>query len=421
MRKVLLSWWTIVFTVIAAIAAVIGNIEKIAGTADHWLGDYLRPQGIVEIAMMSSLQRELTVALTAGAEVTKMGELTAEKPAVFAVRANAGYKLIWMGPGYKAGSYDILVPPRRMRWVFRSSGQKEEDLDVLELRLEGGRQAAATAPAPAGLLIAASAAQIAQNPAIRPARVNLIPELDRALTIEALFEVGTTDCGSHISIVSNSISGSTQIIVGCLGFGIPGQFADILRNLDQEEPKVLDTALADFAPALRQAMSASSTEETSAALSSASADEVGNARLTAALRRLVQTPQVRAAQSEQNLRLYRQALRGADELGLVSERGVLFVFDRLVNQGPSVIKRLQAGISAKLEQRPQGGGTLSEGERLVLLGDLVKGELHGRYPFLLRRIDAIVSGRGTFNGIDYDFTALGIRDDVPMAGHIVLQ
>ena len=417
MRKVLSSWWTIAVAVIAAIAAVIGNVEKIAGTADRWLGDYLRPQGTVEIAMTSSLQRELIVALTAGVAVTKMGELTAEKTVVFAVRADAGYKLVWNGPGYKAGSYDILVPPKRMRWVFRPSGQKERDLDVLELRLEGEAQPAATAPAPAGLLIATSAAQVARDPAIRPPGVNIIPELDRALAIEALFEVGTTDCGSYINIIGDL----TEILVGCLGAGIPGQFEDILRNLDKGQPKVLDTALADFAPTLRQAMNARSTEETSAMLHAASMDEENKARLTAALRRLVRTPQVRAAQSEENLRLYQQALKGADELGLVSERGVFFVFDRLVNEGPGVIGRLRAGLSAKLAQRPQGSGALSEGERLALLGELAKSQLPRPIPFLLSRIDAIVSGRGTFNGVDYDFAALGIRDDVPMAGHIVLQ
>jgi hypothetical protein len=273
--------------------------RKVAGAADRLFGSYLRPQGTVELSIVDSGQRVLIVALSAGSEVKKMDELTTEKPVVFEVPANAGYKLLWNGPGYKSGSYDLLVPAKRMRWAFRQSG-REQDLETLELRLEGEAQAVATAPAPADLLIAASAARIAQNPALRPPGAGIVPELDRALAVIGLLEVGTTDCGSFVN--AYRAGGTVMINVGCLAMGIPGWLAEILRKLDQEQPAVLDAALGSFAAPLRRAVSATSFQEVSAALQELAEPEDQMASLTAALRRLVQTPSFRVAHNEEILR-----------------------------------------------------------------------------------------------------------------------
>jgi hypothetical protein len=107
---------------------------------------------------------------------------------------------------------------------------------------------------------------------------------------------------------------------------------------------------------------------------------------------------------------YARATEVAREIGLVSERGRLLIFDRLVQGGPGPVERgartYAERYPATAQDRPS-----TEQARIRALGDIFKTDRTiGDMRSVERRVDTIVSGRGSIRGISFDLDHLGISD-----------
>jgi hypothetical protein len=111
------------------------------------------------------------------------------------------------------------------------------------------------------------------------------------------------------------------------------------------------------------------------------------------------------------LATYAQATDVARQIGLVSERGRLLVFDRLVNAGAGSVAR---GVKSYAAQYPEGapGRPDSEAARIRSLGEIFKSQLRSSAfaANVARRIDTIVSGHGSVRGVTFDLNQLGVSD-----------
>jgi hypothetical protein len=95
----------------------------------------------------------------------------------------------------------------------------------------------------------------------------------------------------------------------------------------------------------------------------------------------------------------------ARQIGLVSERGRLLIFDQLILGGPV---RVERGLHTYAERFPAGAPDhpANEAARIRALGDIFKSD-GIRFA---RRTDTIVSGKGSIRGITFDLNQLGVSD-----------
>jgi hypothetical protein len=124
---------------------------------------------------------------------------------------------------------------------------------------------------------------------------------------------------------------------------------------------------------------------------------------------LIATPEFWIKYQERVLTGYDQAADLGHQVGIVSERGRLLIFDQLILGGPGVVKR---GIRAYSERYPRGvpGRPGAEAERIAALGEIFKSEL----PNNSAVIDTIISGPGSIRGINFNLSQLGVSDRAEM-------
>jgi hypothetical protein len=90
----------------------------------------------------------------------------------------------------------------------------------------------------------------------------------------------------------------------------------------------------------------------------------------------------------------------------------LLVFDQLVQRGPSGIAHAAETYAERYPQTIQDR-PVSERTRIQALGDIFK-TLPGLPAFMssavARRVDTIITGRGSIRGVSFDLDQLGVSD-----------
>lgn len=397
------AWWIGGAALLAAIAGVLGNIDKVGAVLQPWL----LPQSSMHVSLESPPGRALTGAVE-GPRVFEARVVAGGGTVTFDVPANARYTVAWQGVGFKAAQASgVIVPREPLRWRLFPAG-REQDQDILTLKAENAAAPLATAPASAGILIASTAA--ARGPGTAPAAgVEALPEVDRAQSVIGLFEVGTTRCTGTAIVTPYALG------FGCLGASLPGPVAAVITKLGTQSPGLLDAVLGEEAALVRDLVNRGVSDQTWYA--PLAEDAPRRQRLRERLQALVATPEFRIELQRLVFDWYNRALLEARALGLQTERGVLFVFDRVVQQGPGGVRSVRADYEARIA----AGGQASERERIALLASLLEQRVSQRIPEAFRaqvrqRIVILASGKGTFRGIAFDLDALGISDQVPMPG-----
>jgi hypothetical protein len=281
----------------------------------------------------------------------------------------------------------VLAVKGQSSFLLTRAGVAQDRIQ-LSLRQKDANQATLPTSEPsARLLLSARAVQTVSNPSpVIPAGV--LPELDRAVAIVGLFETGTTDCGRHVYFLPGASSGTRVPAVGCLTVSIPGWLGEIITSLDGGDQHRLDVLLGDDAAAIRGLV-----PDHGAVLP--------EPVLREAMQRLTAAPEFWIAYQARVLAGYAQATDLARQFGLVSERGTLLVFDRLVASGSPAVAHALRSYQERYPHRPD-----TEAARIQALGEILAAQ--ARTPFDKRRIDAIVTGHGSVNGISFDLEQLGI-------------
>ncbi len=397
-------WLISVAGVIAAAAVVVGNLDGILSAGAKWLGPYIVPYLSAHADL--SVVPDADLALAADVFVADpanqthaiaVGRAQKGQKAVLHVPANVLYTIGWQGAGLEAGAAsNILAVPGETSFRLIHAGESQGQIKV-SLRQSDADRAAPPATEPsAKLLLSARVAQGAVDPSVS-ITAGALPELDRAAAIVGLFETGTTDCARRLFFMPAVMSGPDLEApsVGCFGASIPGWLADMILAIDAGDTRRLDALLGEKADLLRNyAHDPRAVPQ--------------RAPLQQTMERLLAAPEFWINYQEKVLAIYAQAADQARQIGLVSERGRLLVFDRLTNFGPGAVARATRRYA---EQYPEGatGRPGSEAERIRALGELLKAEAPRAFaPQTARRIDTIVSGHGSVHGINFDLDQLGV-------------
>jgi len=380
---------------IAATAVVVTNLNTILSTTAKWLRPYLNPKAILSFDLDPDLSIAPRVFVAdPGNETQALGSDVAQpnRRAVLKVSANVFYQIGWQGAGLKAGAVShYLAVKGESRFRLMRAGM-EQDLVVLSLRQSDiDRPELAPTEPSAKLILSARALRAVGDPSLL-GTTGALPELDRDAAVVGLFETGTTDCARRLFFIP-SPSGTAPAVVGCLGAGIPGWLADVITALDSRDTHWLDSLLGEDAAAIRKyaspARQGSPTET----------------QLRRAMERLVATPEFWIQYQVRVLSGYAQATEAAHQIGLTSERGRLLIFNQLVMGGPVSVDR---GIRSYAAEYPEGAPRRPDNEvaRIQALGAILKAQ----GGFEARRIDTIVSGKGSVRGIAFDLDQLGVSD-----------
>ncbi|MDR6955297.1 hypothetical protein J2X65_004676 [Ancylobacter sp. 3268] len=397
------NWLVGLGSVIAAVALVVGNADKILSFAKTWVAPSLAPYFTDQAVMTVRIEPGVDLAADVFAadpananRAVAVAQARKGEDARLTVPARMLYTLGWQGPGLKAGAAEKLLAVEGGSVYMLGRKSEADGLVELTLRRGASSDGGGEPPAPAagepsaGLLLSARAARAVADPGAAPPASGSLPEFDRALAIVGLFETGTTDCGRRVSVERAVRGFGRSLSVGCVGASIPGWLGEMIAALDDGTTRRLDTLLGEDAKPLR-------------ALANGFND-VGGDDLARAGRQLMALPEFRIAYQQRVLDAYRQAAEFARAFGLASERGRLLVFDRLVQAGPGSVRRALTQFAA-LDPAPPTG----EPERIAAVGALFAGQRSGApQPAVARRIDTIVTGRGTVRGIAFSLDELGV-------------
>jgi hypothetical protein len=387
------GWLVSMAGVIAAVAVVAGNLDKILSTGATWLGPYIIPYVSPHAVMSVALDPDLAIAVDVfvadpsnEANAIAVSQTHREQKAVLNVPANTRYTIGWQGAGLEAGqAQHILAVKGESLFHLMRTGMADGQIRVSLRQNDPSQPELPTTEPSAKLLISARASQAATNPSISIS-TGALPELDRATAIVGLFETGTTDCARRLFFIRGVPA------VGCLAASIPGWLADMITTLDAGDARRLDPLLGENASSVRNyAQDKHSVPQ--------------EAQLRQAMESLITAPEFWIKYQTRVLAAYAQATDAARQIGLVSERGRLLIFDQLVLGGPGIIAR---GVRSYAERYPEGATNRpdSEAARVRALGEMFKSQLPGAG----RRIDTIISGQGSIRGVTFDLNQLGVSD-----------
>ena len=253
------TWFIWAASVIAAVTAVITNLDKILSFVAKRLGPYLSsyfgPKATISVLLDTDRDVQATVFAADPKNKNHAIEVSRTKrdqKAVLTVPANILYIIGWQGAGIEAGATEsvLAVKGESLFHLVRTGGP--EDQIKLNLRRSDRDQAELPTTEPsAKLLLSARAVQAVTDPAISIS-AGTLPELDRAAAIVGLFETGTTDCARRLFFVpAFGPSRSVAPAIGCFGASVPGWLADTITSLDDGDAHRLDVFLGGNADLLR--------------------------------------------------------------------------------------------------------------------------------------------------------------------------
>jgi hypothetical protein len=390
-------WLVWIMGMIGAVAVVAGNLDKILSTGAKWLGPYIIPYISPHAAISVVLDADLATAADVfvadpsnETRVIAVGQTHRDQKAVLNVPANTRYTIGWQGAGLEAGAAEhILAIKGETLFRLVRTGAADGQIKVSLRQSDPNQSELPTTEPSAKLLISARASQAATNPSI-PISTGALPELDRATAIVGLFETGTTDCARRLYFISGTPA------VGCIGASIQGWLGEVITSLDAGEAHRLDALLGETAASIRNyAQDRRSVPP--------------EPQLRQAMERLIAAPEFWIKYQARVLAAYAQATDTAHQIGLVSERGRLLIFDQLVFGGPGMVAR---GVRNYTERYPAGAPDRPDGEpaRIRELGEIFKSQVPSSFGAIARRIDTIIGGQGSIRGITFDLNQLGVSD-----------
>jgi len=387
---------------LAAAAAVVDNSKTVGGFVAEWLYPLVETEATFVVGLDPEAPRELNVAVADKATPNRAVDQLALAPGgsvTFQVPIKAFYVISWEGNGYKAAAIDdIQAPAKTRRWTLSLSDNTDDGI-VLKPDEEGTNSKIETVAAPAATLIAGASAADKTGGSAPMAGSQLVPELYRALATVGLFEVGTTDC------MAFSYVNDFDLGVGCLAASVRGPLGGLFKAIDERQPALLDQFLGEDAAFIRRLVETGGQPSTYQELKG---QKERQKHLREGLGALARTLDFRSEYQLFAERYYARALQRAKELNLRSERGVLFVFDREVQQGPGWLRK----IAAEYGQQEKSIAAGDDRKRLELLSRLLKSTLPQSFvQHATGRMDTIISGQGTLRGIAFDLDSIGIRYD----------
>jgi hypothetical protein len=246
------SWLVGIAGVIAAVAVVASNLDKILSTGATWLGPYIipyvSPHAVISVALDADLATAVDVFVADPSNETRviaLGQTHRDQKAVLNIPANTRYTIGWQGAGLEAGAAQhILAVKGESLFRLIRMGVADGQIRVSLRQSDPNQPELPTTEPSAKLLISARASQAATNPSI-PISTGALPELDRATTIVGLFETGTTDCARRLYFIGRVPA------VGCVGASIPGWLGEVITSLDAGDARRLDALLGENAASIR--------------------------------------------------------------------------------------------------------------------------------------------------------------------------
>jgi hypothetical protein len=401
------AWLISLAGVIATVALVAGNLEKILEFGSKWISPRLAAQTEMTVALDPGEQRWVVHVYVAEPDakprkIMAVADATANQPARLRVPAGMTYDIGWQGAGIRAGAASGMLAVKGSSFHLVHTSDVEGQIEFQLRWTEADKPAPVVVEPHADLLVSARATQVAADPSIFVASTAL-PELDRATMIIGMFETGTTECARQVFYMPvYGSAGRVTPIVGCLSFSMEpqsgGALASVIGTLDGGDAHRLDAWLGGDAAALRRYV------QDSQAIPEA-------AQMRRTIDKLVGLPEFWIAYQRRVLGYYAEATELAGKAGLVSERGRLLFLDRLINVGPGALRR---AMQSYAEKWPEGapGRPATEPERIRALGEIFKAQVPP-LPFkamIVSRIDTIVTGHGSIRSISFDLNQLGVSD-----------
>jgi hypothetical protein len=381
-----IAWERVAAAVLLGLALLYGLYRLVLWAWPERPDPLARPMAELTIGFEGQAEDSLVLLLHDGTYRRGI-EVTAGTPAVLSVPANTRYRVTWQGQGLlpRSSAEPLVLSPGPARWRLVPES-RQEDRTLLALELDG-KDRPATRPAEATALLAAT---------LPSPDYALLPELDRATGLVGLFETGTAACATVATLSAR------QVHLGCLGFA-GSALGQLLAAVEVRNPGLIDRVLGPQAASIRPVLGQAEplTDTQIAGLGDLSA-------LRARLRRLGGSRAFRIAMQELTLAAYRDAHATAAEMGLRSERGVLLVFDRMVQTGRLGMARLRADYLQRIGNGLNAAGPEAEARRIATLAELARAALPAGQPGPEQRLRIIADGRGETQGIAFDLDAIGI-------------
>lgn len=400
------TWLISLGAAVAAVAVLATNTDQILTIGAKWLGPvlapYVNPQAHIAIRLDDKTAAVVDVFASDPANEAHplaTGRARYGQDVVLSIPANVLYKIGWQGPYIEAGAVaGVLAVKGASTYRLIRAGEAGGVVKVTLRQTDADVKPFVAAEPSAKLLISAHAVGAA-NESAAAIGASALPELDRAVAIVGLFETGTTDCARRVFYTpAFAAPGAKTLSVGCLAMSIPGWLADVISAMDGGEARRLDAILGDDAASFRAYAKDPHT------LPPAS-------QLQRAGERLVAAPEFWVAYQSRALEAYARSAQVARQIGLVSERGRLLIFNQLIATGPNLVVRAAKTYAerypATTQDRP---GT--EKARIKAFGDILKAQSMpaNSLSAVSKRVDTIVSGHGSIRGIAFDLDQLGVSD-----------
>jgi hypothetical protein len=254
---------------------------------------------------------------------------------------------------------------------------RDAQRDVLTLEEAVTRKLGATAQVSAASLLGPAQAASGQD------------FLKRAMNVIGVIETGTADCEDVLKVTRQFIG------YGCIWVAPGPTLGRFASEAESASPGLVRRIMGPREEDLRGIEGESALPD--------------DPDFVARLGRLAATAEFRAARDRYIMAYYQWSEAVARRVGLTSDRGRLFLFDRSWNSGRSTIEKI---ADTALED-PQFGA-LSEQDKLLRLAEIGKARLSPMLPEaarrnLGRRMDMFATGKGRIGDVTFDLDALGFR------------
>lgn len=199
-RRRAAAYWSAIVAGIAALAAVLGNLDSILSFWDSRVSPNLAATSILKVGLEDRSDRILRVFVVAdggGSDAEGQSELRGGAEARFTLAQGRSYRLAWYGFGFEPGeAAGLRLGEGENNWRFVPVGAETDGQTRLALRSQLGRSAE-TRPANASLILRDSGAGPQDGQAS-----------ERAGRLIRLFETGNPDArpGPEMSVLERGIA-----------------------------------------------------------------------------------------------------------------------------------------------------------------------------------------------------------------------
>jgi hypothetical protein len=385
--------WLFVAGVIAAIAAVVGDIAGIIDNGKRFI-EFFFPQ-TAPISFQLESEGELTlswVTLEHHENIYSSGSLESGKTITTNVPKDSVVDLAWSGAHVWGGRVENLWGGEGANWMLKAKRGSDGFWTITASRINGKKVPEKIVPLSATVILRDQSVPEMPGSALYK-REPFDNAFTASLALVGMFEVGTPQCWNRVFVNEYFIA------VGCLGAGIPGAFAQTLRELDGEfkanYPLRVQSALDDL----------TSVGSSSDKLKMLLAEKGKRDTIRDALNILVQDPAFQGRLRKSAIDYWLMAMDASHRMGFRSARAGATFFSIIVFTGPGIVHRLETRYKELISKN------LDEPQRLnVLLSVLNEWAIKDPAinAALRTRLDIFRTGKGTFRGVRYDLDQLGL-------------